>query len=74
MCEVPQRPRESIVGAVVCRIRERVSSHDCCGAMGGIRRVVDEVDFAQQSLLMMLGFAHHFTDLSQCGAVWCDLG
>ena len=60
MGHLSQRACQAVVGAVVGRVRERVASDDCCRAVGGIGGIVDEVDFAQQFLLMMLEFAHHF--------------
>lgn len=62
MSQLSQRPRETVVGAVVARVREGVSSNHRGGAVGGVGRVINEIDFAKQSLLMVLKFAHHFNE------------
>lgn len=65
MCQMPERSREAVVGTVVGGIREIVSSDHRRGAMGGVGGVVDEVDFPQEPLLMMLEFAHHSGGVSR---------
>lgn len=65
---MPQRSCQAIVGGVVGGFRDGIASDDGCGAVGGVGGVVDEVDFAQESLLMMLEFAHHARDGG--GSLW----
>lgn len=71
MCEVSQGACEAVVGGVVGGIRDGVASDHGGGAVGGIGRVVDKVHFAQQSLLMVLEFAHHFGGVQELW-ILCD--
>jgi len=59
MREVSQVASLTVVAAVVCWVGERVAPDDGRGTVGGVLRVVDEVDFAQEALLVVLELAHH---------------
>lgn len=62
MRQVPQLSCKTVVGAIVGRILDRVSADHCCGSMLVVRGIVDEVDLAQELLLMMLELSHHVGD------------
>lgn len=62
--EMAQLAGQTVVRAVVVGVGERVAADDFCAAVAGIRRVVGEVDFAQELLLVVLELADH-----DCGCV-----
>ena len=64
--EMAQLAGQTVVRAVVVGVGERVAADNFCAAMAGIRRVVGEVDFAQELLLVVLELANH-----DC---WCISG
>lgn len=57
--EMAQLAGQTVVGAVVVGVCERVAADNFCAAVAGIRRVVGEVDFAQELLLVVLELADH---------------
>lgn len=57
--EMPQLAGQTVVRAVVVGVGERVAADNFCAAVAGIRRVVGEVDFAQELLLVVLELADH---------------
>jgi len=57
--EMAQLAGQTVVRAVVVGVGERVAADNFCAAVAGIRRVVGEVDFAQELLLVVLELADH---------------
>jgi hypothetical protein len=57
--EMAQLAGQTVVRAVVVGVGERIAADDFCTAVAGIRRVVGEVDFAQELLLVVLELADH---------------
>ena len=64
--EMAQLASQAVVRAVVVGVGERIAADNFCAAVAGIRRVVGEVDFAQELLLVVLELANH-----DC---WCISG
>lgn len=62
--KMTQLAGQAVVRAVVVRVGERVTADNFCAAVAGVRRVVGEVDFAQELLLVVLKLANH-----GCGCV-----
>jgi hypothetical protein len=67
--EMAQLAGQTVVRAVVVGVGERVAADNFCAAVAGIRRVVGEVDFAQELLLVVLELADH-----DCWCVFLAIG
>jgi len=64
--KMAQLAGQTVVRAVVVGVGERIAANNFCAAVAGVGRVVGEVDFAQELLLVMLELADH-----DC---WCISG
>lgn len=62
--KVTQLAGQAVVRAVVVWVGERITADNFCAAVAGVRRVVGEVDFAQELLLVVLELADH-----DCGCI-----
>jgi hypothetical protein len=57
--KMAQLAGQTVVRAVVVGVGERIATNNFCAAVAGVGRVVGEVDFAQELLLVMLELADH---------------